>query len=81
MKMSIGVSVTGGALRNILIDLLQAMGMSDEDCNVEEFITLLEEDQGNVIMTLHWVINEKTTLTLSHVISRWKKCYVGDSAT
>ena len=35
---------------NEIIDLLQAMGMSDEDYNVEEFISPLEEDQVNVIM-------------------------------
>ena len=33
-----------------IIDLLKAMGMNDEDCNVEEFISPLEEDQVNVIM-------------------------------
>ena len=35
-----------------IIDLLRAMGMSDEDCNVEEFISPVEEDQVNVMMTL-----------------------------
>ena len=57
-----------------IIDLLRAMGMSDEDCNVEKFISPLGEDQVNVIMTLHWVTNAKATLTLSLVIHRWKKC-------
>ena len=56
-----------------IIDLLQAMGMSDEDCNVEEFTSPLEEDQMNLIMTLHWVTNSKATLTLSLVTGRWKK--------
>ena len=55
-----------------VIDLLKAMGMSDEDCNVEEFISPLEEDQVNVIMMLHWVTNAKATLNL--VFGRWKKC-------
>ena len=36
-----------------IIDLLQAMGMNDKDCNVEEFIPPLEEDHVNVIMMLH----------------------------
>ena len=36
-----------------IIDLLKAMGMNDEDCNVEEFISPLEEDEVNVIMMLH----------------------------
>ena len=27
-----------------IIDFLKAMGMSDDDCNVEEFISPLEED-------------------------------------
>ena len=57
-----------------IIDLLHAMGISDEDCNVENFISPLVEDQVNVIMTLHWVTNAKTTLTLSPVLVRWKKC-------
>ena len=35
-----------------IIDLLRAMGMSDEDCNVEEFISPVEENKVNVIMTL-----------------------------
>ena len=56
-----------------IIDLLKAMGMNDEDCNVEEFIPPLEEDQVNVIMTLHWVTNAKATPTLSLVLVRWKK--------
>ena len=55
-------------------DFLQAMGMSDGDCNVEELISPPEEDQVNVIMTLHWVTNAKETLTLSLLIGRWKKC-------
>ena len=33
-----------------IIDLLQAMGMSDEDYNVEDFISLLEECRVNIIM-------------------------------
>ena len=75
MKMSVGVSVTGGALRNMsIIDLLKAMGMNDEDSNLEEFISPPEEDQMNVIMMLHWVTKAKATLTLSLVIGRWKKC-------
>ena len=53
-----------------IIDLLKAMGMSDEDCNVEEFISPLEEDQLNVIMMLHWVTNAKATPTLSLVFGR-----------
>ena len=57
-----------------IIDLLKAMGMNDEDCNVEEFISPLEEDQVNVIMMLHWVTNAKATLTLSLDFGRWKKC-------
>ena len=57
-----------------IIDLLKAMGMNDEVCNVEKFISLLEEDQVNVIMMLHWVTNAKATLTLSLVFGRWKKC-------
>ena len=57
-----------------IIDLLKAMGMNDEDCNVEEFIPPLEEDQVNVIMMLHWVTNAKATLTLSLVFYGWKKC-------
>ena len=74
MKMSVGVSVPGGALRNMLIILLQAMGMSDEDCDVEEFISSPEDDQVDVIMTLHWVKNAKATLTLSLLFGRWKNC-------
>ena len=65
MKMSVGVSVIGGALRNMSMRsliLLKAMGMSDEDCNVEEFISPLEEDQVNVIMMLHWVTNANKQL-------------------
>ena len=57
-----------------IIDLLKAMGMNDEDCNVEEFISPLQEDQVNVIMMLHWVTNANATLTLSLVFGRWKKC-------
>ena len=57
-----------------IIDLLKAMGMNDEDCNVEEFISPLGEDQVNVIMMLHWVTNANATLTLSLVFGRWKKC-------
>ena len=57
-----------------IIDLLKAMGMNDEDCNVEEFISPLEEDHVNVIMMLHWVTNAKATLILSLVIGRWNKC-------
>ena len=59
-----------------IIDLLQAMGTSDAlpHCNVEEFISPLEEDQENVIMTLHWVTNAKAILILSLDIGRWKKC-------
>ena len=57
-----------------IIDLLKAMGMSDEDCNVEEFISPLEEGQVNVIMMLHWFTNAKATLTFSLVFGRWKKC-------
>ena len=33
-----------------IIDLLLAMGMSDEDYNVEDFISLLEECRVNIIM-------------------------------
>ena len=55
-------------------DLLAAMGMGDNDCDVEEFISPSEEDQVNVIMTLFWVTNVKATLTLSLSIRRWKKC-------
>ena len=33
-----------------IIDLLEAMGMSEEDYNVEEIISPLEEDHVNVIM-------------------------------
>ena len=58
----------------MFIDLLQAMGMSDEDCDVEEFISPPEEDKVNVIMTLHWATNAKATLTLSLVIGGWNKC-------
>ena len=54
-------------------DLLEAMGMSDKDCNVETFISPPEEDQVNVIITLFWVTNVKATLILSIFISRWKK--------
>ena len=57
-----------------IIDLLQAIGVGDEDSNVENFVSPLGEDQVNVIMTLHWVTNAKATLTLSLVIRRWKKC-------
>ena len=57
-----------------IIDLLMAMGLSEKDCNVEAFISPLEEDQVNVIMTLFWVTNAKATLTLSLSIGRWKKC-------
>ena len=35
-----------------IIDLLRAMGMSDERCDVEDFISPVVEDQVNVIMTL-----------------------------
>ena len=35
-----------------IIDLLRAMGMSDERCDVEDFISPEVEDQVNVIMTL-----------------------------
>ena len=54
--------------------LLQAMGMGDNDCDVEAFISPPEEDQVNVIMTLCWVTNAKATLTWSLLIGRWKKC-------
>ena len=54
-------------------DLLEAMGMGDNDCDVEAFISPPEEDQVNVIMTLFWVTNAKATLTLSLLIGRWKK--------
>ena len=49
-----------------IIDLLKAMEMNDEDCNVEELISPLEEVQVNVIMMLHWVTNAKETLTLCY---------------
>ena len=35
-----------------IIALLRVMGMSDEDCDVEEFISPTEEDEVNVILTL-----------------------------
>ena len=35
-----------------IIDLLRTMGMSDERCDVEDFISPVVEDQVNVIMTL-----------------------------
>ena len=57
-----------------IIDLLRAMGISDGDCDVEEFISSSKKDEVNVIMTLHWVTNAKVTLTLSFLIGRWKKC-------
>ena len=55
-------------------DLLEAMGMGDNDCDVEAFISPSEEDQVNVIMTLLWVTNAKATLTLSPLIGRGKQC-------
>ena len=55
-------------------DLLEVMGMGDNVCDVEAFISLPEEDQVNVIMTLFWVTNAKATLILSLLIDRWKKC-------
>ena len=45
-------------------NVLQGMGMSDEECNVEDFIFLPGADQVIVIMTLHWVKNAKATLPL-----------------
>ena len=35
-----------------IIDLLRAMGMSDERCDVEDFISPEVEDEVNVTMTL-----------------------------
>ena len=55
-------------------DLLAAIGMGDNDCDVEAFISPPEEDQVNDIMTFFWVTNTKATLTLSLLIGRWKKC-------
>ena len=55
-------------------DLLGAMGMGDNDFDLEAFISPPEEDQVNVIMTFFWVTNTKATLTLSPSIGRWKKC-------
>ena len=65
MKMSVGVSVSKGALRNTSMrsSTYFKRWMSDEDCNVEDFISPLEEDQVNVIMTLHRVTNAQATLT------------------
>ena len=57
-----------------IIDVPQAMGMSDGECNVEDFISLLEEDQLIVIMTLHWVTNTRSNLTLRLLVGKWKKC-------
>ena len=55
-------------------DLLEAMGMGDNDCDVEAFISSPEEDQVNVIITFFWVTNAKAILTLSLLIGGWKKC-------
>ena len=55
-------------------DLLEAVGMGDNDCDVEAFISPPEEDQVNVIMTLFWVTNAKAILTLSRSIGWWEKC-------
>ena len=50
------------------------MDMSDGECNVEELISVPEEDRVIVIMTLHWVTNAKATLTKRLLFGRWKKC-------
>ena len=55
-----------------IINLILATGMNGKDCNVEDFVSPLEEDQVNVIMMLRWITNARATLTLSLVIGR---CY------
>ena len=50
------------------------MGVSNGECDVEDFISPQMGDQEIVIMTLHWVTNAKATLALRLLVGKWKKC-------